>query len=77
MEEVFDLAKKALEERKEGHWIGRKLINGEWKEYTVKLKDGYVNDECWCSECKKTLTGSDEYECRGNYCPNCGTIMGD
>ena len=62
--------------RPKGHWIGQKKIGfGEWKECIVPLKDGYVTDSCSCSECGEWLTGSDEYQCSGNYCPNCGAEM--
>lgn len=32
-------------------------------------------DSCWCSECGKWLTASDEYAIDSNYCPNCGAKM--
>lgn len=62
--------------RPKGHWIGQKKIGfGEWKECIVSLKDGFVTDSCSCSECGDWLTGSDEYQCSGNFCPNCGADM--
>lgn len=62
--------------RPKGHWIGQKEIGfGEWKECIVPLKDGYVTDSCSCSECGEWLTGSDEYQCSGNFCPACGADM--
>jgi hypothetical protein len=62
--------------RPKGHWIGRKRIGfGEWADYVVPLKDGFVMDSCSCSECGEWLTGSDEYQCSGNFCPNCGADM--
>ena len=62
---------------KTGHWIGKKYIgNDEWQEYIVPLdEEGYSTDECRCSECGDTLAASDEYSCRGYYCPNCGARM--
>lgn len=66
---------KALEQQKTGHWIGKKIIDREWKDYIVPLKDGFVTGSCSCSECGEWLTASDEYACYGNYCPNCGAKM--
>lgn len=66
------------QEPKIGHWIGTRRVGcgfGEYKEYIVPIKDGIVTDSCHCSECGEWLTGSDEYECYGNYCPNCGARM--
>ena len=64
------------QEPKKGHWIGRKLVNGNWIECVVPLdEEGYTTDECRCSECGDKLTASDEYSCRGYYCPNCGARM--
>ena len=33
------------------------------------------SESCYCSECHEWLTASDEYDCLGNYCPNCGAKM--
>lgn len=63
---------------RKGHWIGSRRVGcgfGECKEYIVPIKDGIVTNSCHCSECGEWLTGSDEYECYGNYCPNCGAKM--
>ena len=76
---LIDYAIEALErEPKTGYWIGTRRVGcgfGEYKEYIVPIKDGIVTDSCHCSECGEWLTGSDEYECYGNYCPNCGAKM--
>ena len=53
---------------RKGHWID---ANGN----TVKMIDGVPQDSCWCSECKEWLVASDEYSCKGYYCPNCGVEM--
>lgn len=76
-EDIFKAIVEALEqEPRKGHWIGQKKIGfGKWKECIVPLKDGFVTDSCSCSECGDWLTGSDEYQCSGNFCPNCGADM--
>jgi len=51
-----------------GHWID---ADGN----TVKMINGVPQDSCWCSECKEWLTASDEYSCKGYYCPCCGIEM--
>lgn len=53
---------------RKGHWID---ADGN----TVKMIDGVPQDSCWCSECKEWLVASDEYSCKGYYCPNCGVGM--
>lgn len=59
-----------LTERKTGKWIDE---NG--KQVYVD-EDGFVTDDsCACSECGAWLVASDEYLCRGRYCPNCGAKM--
>lgn len=58
--------------RPKGHWIGNYQVDfGEWQEYDVKLSDGYVTDNCHCSECDEELLSGD----RGMFCPNCGADM--
>ena len=52
-----------------GHWISS---TGE----PVEIKYGSPVRSCWCSECGEWLVGSDEYECKGKFCPNCGAKMG-
>lgn len=57
----------AQPQRKMGKWIsevkGKKAIIDE---------NGNVTCSAHCSECGDWLTGSDEYACRGRFCPNCG-----
>lgn len=69
--EAIEMAIKALEKRKTGRWIreyqGRKT--------PVIDKNGKVQESCFCSKCGDWLTASDEYDCRGYYCPNCGAKM--
>ena len=53
-----------------GHWInGRK--NVDWD----KQNPDCPESSCFCSVCGDWLTASDEYPCRGNYCPNCGADL--
>ena len=74
-EEVNDLP-SVNPQPKTGHWIGKKLVNDNWIDYVAPLDDeGYSTDECRCSECGDTLAASDEYSCRGYYCPHCGARM--
>jgi hypothetical protein len=56
--------------RKKGKWIGTcKIGFGEFAEYEVELIDGFVADNCHCSECGEELEKGE----RGIYCPNCGS----
>ena len=56
-------------ERKTGKWIGD---NGK----EVFLDEfGNTEHSSTCSVCGDWLIGSDEYACRGRYCPNCGAKM--
>ena len=60
----------AQPQRKKGKWIsevkGKKAIIDEY---------GNVTCSAHCSECGDWLTASDEYACRGRYCPSCGARM--
>ena len=68
---ALQMAIKALEECKPGKWISDSAYH-----ITVSLDEsGKVSCSCHCSLCGDWLTGSDEYACRGNYCPNCGAKM--
>jgi len=51
---------------KKGKWIDE---HGEEVGLNV---DGEVPKSCYCSKCGEWLIGSDEYACKGRYCPNCG-----
>ena len=67
--EAVDMAIEALQERKVGKWIGD---NGK----EVFLDEfGNTEHSSTCSVCGDWLVGSDEYGCRGRYCPNCGARM--
>ena len=58
------------QEPRKGHWIGSYQVDfGEWQEYDVKLSDGFVTDNCHCSECGEELLSGD----RGMFCPYCGS----
>ena len=56
-------------EPKTGHWISM------YTEKQSHIKDGMVTESVKCSECDEWLTASDEYDCYGRYCPNCGCRM--
>ena len=56
-------------EPKTGHWISM------YTEKQSHIKDGMVRESVKCSECDEWLTASDEYDCYGRYCPNCGCRM--
>ncbi len=58
------------QETKTGHWVSVKDGN-----IVAIDNDGYPEQECFCSECKKYLTASDEYAVYGKYCPYCGAKM--
>lgn len=51
-----------------GHWIS-------WTGEPVEIKNGSPVKSSWCSECEEWLVASDEYDCNGNFCPNCGAKM--
>ena len=57
------------QEPKTGHWIS---VNTGKQSHT---KDGMAIESVKCSECDEWLTASDEYDCYGRYCPNCGARM--
>ena len=54
-------------------------VQGEWVDEdgnNVPLhKDGYPLRSCYCNQCHEWLVASDEYEVKGNFCPNCGARM--
>lgn len=58
------------QEPKIGHWVS--LTSG--KPSRIR-SDGMTTESVKCSECGEWLTASDEYVCKGNYCPNCGARM--
>ena len=67
--QMLDMAIEALQEQKVGKWIGD---NGK----EVYLDEfGNTKHSCHCSVCGDWLVASDEYGCRGRYCPNCGAKM--
>lgn len=58
------------QEEKTGHWVS--VNDGD----VVTIdSDGFPERSCFCSECKKYLTASDEYAIYGRYCPFCGSKM--
>lgn len=61
---------KAEAQPRKGRWISE--TKGK-----VAILDEFGNVSCsaHCFECGDWLTASDEYSCRGNYCPNCGARM--
>ena len=62
-------AQPQRKKRKRGHWIGERGTKATLDEF------GDVPYSVHCSECGDWLTGSDEYACRGRYCPSCGADM--
>ena len=54
-------------------------VQGEWIDENgnnVPLhKDGYPLRSCYCNQCHEWLVASDEYEVKGNFCPNCGARL--
>ena len=52
------------------HWVDKE---GNFVHFDER--DGCPARSCYCHRCNNWLTGSDEYPCRGNYCPNCGAKM--
>ena len=75
--EAIDMALAALRgptreqvEKLRGKWIGD---NDE----AVETIDGSPLKSATCSVCGNWLVGSDEYDCRGHFCPDCGSPMTD
>lgn len=68
--EIIRELPSAQPQRRTGKWIsevkGKKAIIDEY---------GNVTCSAHCSECGDWLTASDEYACRGRYCPSCGADM--
>ena len=60
-----------VQEVKHAHWISG--FNGGKIGWDAEGK--YVHGYAICSECGESLTASDEYECVGRFCPNCGAKM--
>lgn len=54
---------------KRAHWEGldHKFIELD--------EDGCTTRSAFCSNCREWLVGSEEYGCKGYYCPNCGAKM--
>ena len=61
-----------MKDRPVAHWQDEdgKLIsfNPEGRVYALR-------GSAYCSNCGEELTGSDEYACKGLFCPNCGAEM--
>ena len=57
-------------EKMRGEWIG----DNEEKVGTI---DGVPVKSATCSVCGNWLVGSDEYDCSGHFCPDCGAPMTD
>ena len=58
----------------------RPVVRGRWisaddGETIIKLKYGEPQGSCFCSVCHEWLVASDEYDVKGNFCPNCGADM--
>lgn len=56
-------------EPKQGEWIDEHGNKVEIDE------NGCPRGWCHCSNCGEWLVASDEYEVKGNFCPNCGARM--
>ena len=70
IEALSDEMQIELARVRHGRWLNERT--GE----PVPLdEDGNVVNSAYCSECQSWLVGSDEYGCKGRYCPNCGAKM--
>ena len=47
----------------------------EYQNHVVLDENGCTQSSCSCHRCGSWLTASDEYACKGIYCPNCGAKM--
>ena len=55
-------------------------MRGEWIADGEKVpvdENGCPRDWAKCSVCGEYLTASEEYDCTGHFCPNCGAPMTD
>ena len=55
-------------------------MRGEWIDDGEKVpvdENGCPKDWAKCSVCGEYLTASEEYDCTGHFCPNCGAPMTD
>ena len=71
LKECYEVLPSVNPQPKTGHWISM------WTEKQIHTKDGIVSESVKCSECDEWLTASDEYDCYGRYCPNCGARMAE
>lgn len=60
---------KAIEVIRHAHWVNNV------DDYVELDMFGHPEHSAFCSNCGAWLTGSDEYDCKGYYCPNCGAKM--
>jgi hypothetical protein len=67
---IDDLPTADVAEVVHSYWVDK-----EGKFVPFNEKDGCPARSCYCHRCNNWLTGSDEYPCCGNYCPNCGAKM--
>ena len=55
------------------------IVHAHWEDLDnepIELdEDGCPVKSAFCSNCHEWLTGSEEYACKGYYCPNCGAKM--
>lgn len=62
---------------KHGEWVDKRkedCCDGE-EPFVIGMVEGCPYASCFCSECEEWLVASDEYDVKGNYCPNCGAKM--
>lgn len=75
-EYIYSLEERVaiMTERPVAHWQDEdgKLIsfNSDGRVYALR-------GSAYCSNCGEELTGSDEYACKGLFCPSCGAEMID
>ena len=62
---------REMVERMRGHWVGWEGEEVKTDEYGCPI--GYAS----CSVCDDYLSASEEYSCRGHFCPACGAPMTD
>lgn len=61
-----------MTERPIAHWQDE---NGNLIAFNSNFEVYALRGSAYCSNCGEELVGSDEYACKGRFCPSCGAEM--
>ena len=59
-------------ERPIAHWVDE---DGNLIAFNSNFEVYALRGSAYCSNCGEELVGSDEYACKGRFCPSCGAEM--